>query len=320
MIPFAVFMSCLGVTVASYWLMTRKATAERQLLGARMTEVLGSRALIEAPRVKLRRNDALSEIPGFNRLLLRLRFPNQLRLWVEQAGLRVTVMRLTMFSVIAGMLTGLLLSFFISSLVVKTGAGLIAAAIPFLYVWSKRKKRLHAFLSALPDALDLMSRGLLAGHAFTESLHIVATEMLEPIAGEFGKTYEEQKLGLSYKVALKNLTERIPLLELRLCVTAILIQRETGGNLAEILEKVGTTIRERFKIIEDLKTLTTSSRLSAWVLCALPLVIAIVVSLLNPDYMSVLWRDPRGQKLVYVAIGMQLTGMAIVRKIMRIKI
>jgi len=320
MIPFAVFMSCLGVTVASYWLMTRKATAQRQLLGARMTEVLGSRALVEAPRVRLKRNNALSDMPGFNRLLLRLGFLNKLRFWVEQAGLRVTVMRLAMFSVIAGMLTGLLLSFFITSLVAKILAGLVAAAIPFMYVWHKRKKRLHAFLSALPDALDLMSRGLLAGHAFTESLHIVATEMTEPIAGEFGKTYEEQKLGLSYKLALKNLTERIPLLELRLCVTAILIQRETGGNLAEILEKVGTTIRERFKIIEDLKTLTTSSRLSAWVLCALPMVIAGVVSLLNPDYMSVLWRDSRGQKLVYIALGMQVTGMLIVRKIMRIKI
>jgi tight adherence protein B len=320
MIPFAVFMSCLGVTVASYWLMTRKATAQRQLLGARMTEVLGSRALIEAPKVRLKRNVALSDMPGFNRLLLRLGFLNKLRFWVEQAGVRVTVMRLAMFSVIAGMLTGLLLSFFITSLVVKMLAGLVAAAIPFMYVWHKRKKRLHAFLSTLPDALDLMSRGLLAGHAFTESLHIVATEMTEPIAGEFGKTYEEQKLGLSYKLALKNLTERIPLLELRLCVTAILIQRETGGNLAEILEKVGTTIRERFKIIEDLKTLTTSSRLSAWVLCALPMVIAGVVSLLNPDYMSVLWRDSRGQKLVYIALGMQLTGMLIVRKIMRIKI
>ncbi len=165
-----------------------------------------------------------------------------------------------------------------------------------------------------------MSRGLSAGHAFTESLHMVSSEMPEPIAGEFGKTYEEQNLGLSYKLALRNLTTRIPLLDVRLCVTAILIQRETGGNLAEILEKVGHTIRERFRIMEDLKTLTTSSRMSAWMLCALPLVIALLVNFMSPEYMDPLWNDPRGHRLVYIAAGMQLTGMLIIRSIMKIKI
>jgi tight adherence protein B len=199
-------------------------------------------------------------------------------------------------------------------------AGMVAAALPFVQVWRKPKKRLDAFLALLPDTLELMSRGLSAGHAFTEALHMVSSEMPEPIAGEFGKTYEEQNLGLSYKLALKNLISRVPLLDMRLCVTAILIQRETGGNLAEILEKVGHTIRERFRIIEDLKTLTTSSRMSAWMLCALPLGIALLVNFMNPEYMDPLWSDPRGQNLVYFAAGMQLTGMLIIRKIMRIKI
>jgi tight adherence protein B len=211
-------------------------------------------------------------------------------------------------------------SAFVDSPWLSALAGLAAAALPFAHVWRKRKKRLDAFLSLLPDTLELMSRGLSAGHAFTESLHMVATEMPEPIAGEFGKTYEEQNLGLSYKLALKNMTSRIPLLDLRLCVTAILIQRETGGNLAEILEKVGHTIRERFRIIEDLKTLTTSSRMSAWVLCGLPLFIAVMVNFMNPEYMAPLWNDPRGQKLVYAAATMQIIGMLIIRKIMRIKI
>ena len=162
------------------------------------------------------------------------------------------------------------LSLFAQSWVLAILAGLVAAALPFLHVWRKRKKRMNKFLELLPDTLELMSRGLSAGHAFTESLHMVSSEMPEPISSEFGKTYEEQNLGLSYKLALKNLTTRVPLLDMRLCVTAILIQRETGGNLAEILEKVGHTIRERFRIMEDLKTLTTSSRMSAWMLCALP--------------------------------------------------
>jgi tight adherence protein B len=172
----------------------------------------------------------------------------------------------------------------------------------------------------LPDALDLMSRSLLAGHAFAESMHMVSTEMPDPIATEFRKTYEEQNLGLSLKLALENLTQRIPLLDLRMCITAVLIQRETGGNLAEILEKVAYTIRERFRIMGDLKTLTTSSRLSAWILCGLPIFVALGVSILNPDYMSVLWRDPRGHYLIAAAMILQVTGMLIVRKILDIKI
>jgi tight adherence protein B len=165
-----------------------------------------------------------------------------------------------------------------------------------------------------------MSRGLAAGHAFTEALHMVATEMPEPIATEFRKTYEEQNLGLSLKLALDNLVHRMPLLDLRMCVTAILIQRETGGNLSELLEKVAYTIRERFRIMEDLKTLTLSSRWSAWLLCALPILLGIYMTVMNPDYMEVMLRDSRGHRLLALAAVMQILGMLLVRKIMQIKI
>ncbi len=163
---------------------------------------------------------------------------------------------------------------------------------------AKRKKRLNKFLQLLPDALDLMSRGLSAGHAFTEALQMVASEMPEPISMEFRKTYEEQNLGLSLKLALENLVQRVPLLDLRMCVTAVMIQRETGGNLSELLEKVAYTIRERFRIMEDLKTMTLSSRWSAWLLCALPIFLAVYITFMNPGYMDVMWRDPRGHKLL----------------------
>src|SRR5262249_16155067 len=149
---------------------------------------------------------------------------------------------------------------------------------PFLHVVWKRKKRLHKFLTDLPDTLELMSRALAAGHAFSESLHMVSQEMPDPISTEFRRTYEENNLALSCKLALENLVERIPLIDLRICVTAVLIQRQTGGNLADILEKVANTIRERFRIMEDFKTLTTHSRISAWVLCGVPIFIAIAVS------------------------------------------
>jgi len=172
----------------------------------------------------------------------------------------------------------------------------------------------------LPDALDLMSRGLSAGHAFTEALQMVASEMPEPISSEFRKTYDEQNLGLSLKLALENLIHRVPLLDLRMCVTAIMIQRETGGNLSELLEKVAYTIRERFRIMEDLKTLTLSSRWSAWLLCGLPIFLAVYMTAMNPTYMEVMWRDPRGHNLLFIAAAMQILGMLLVSKIMKIKI
>lgn len=320
MIPIVVFVICVAVTFISYWLMTRKVTTERKRLEERLTGILIQSSDIQDEELQVLRKELLSEIPYLNQLMLRLRAATQLRRMIEQADMNVTVVRLFMFSLIFGMLGGMGVSLFTQSLVWAILAGLAAAALPFIQIWRKRKKRLNEFLSLLPDTLELMSRGLSAGHAFTESLHMVSSEMPEPIAGEFGKAYEEQNLGLSYKLALKNLASRIPLLDMRLCVTAILIQRETGGNLAEILEKVGHTIRERFRIIEDLKTLTTSSRMSAWMLCALPLGIAVMVNFMNPEYLYPLWHDPRGQKLVYLAAAMQLIGMLIIRKIMRIRI
>ncbi len=244
----------------------------------------------------------------------------QLKRMLDQADLHITPSRLVMFSVMAGILAALAVSVLNAWILLMIAAGLIAASLPFVHVWWKRKKRFAAFLEHLPDALDLMSRALTAGHAFSESLQMVSSEMPEPIAGEFRKTYEEQNLGLSLKLALENLTQRIPLLDLRMCVTAVLIQRETGGNLAELLEKVAYTIRERFRIMGDLKTLTTSSRMSAWLLCGLPIFVAIAVTVLNPEYMSVLWKDPRGHWLIATALFMQVTGMLIVRKILNIKI
>jgi tight adherence protein B len=229
-------------------------------------------------------------------------------------------MRLILFSLTAGVLAFLAVSMLSASYLLMGFFAVIATALPFLYIHTKRKKRLKKFLQLLPDALDLMSRGLSAGHAFTEALHMVSTEMPEPIATEFRKTYEEQNLGLSLKLALENLVERVPVLDLRMCVTAVLIQRETGGNLSELLEKVAYTIRERFRIMEDLKTMTLSSRWSAWLLCALPIFLAVYVTFMNPGYMDVMWRDARGNRLLAVAAIMQLLGMLMVQKIMKIRI
>src|SRR6185436_2653339 len=320
LIPFFVFLASLFVVYALYLITSRKSDAKRALLNERLAEAIRSSAHSTDLEVQLAREELLSEIPWVNRSLLKLEITSRLKRIIDQADLNITVMRLVLFSGTAAALGFLAARMITISLGLMILCGLIAGALPFLHVLTKRKKRLKKFLQLLPDALDLMSRGISAGHAFTEALQMVATEMPEPIATEFRKTYDEQNLGLSLKLALENLIQRVPLLDLRMTVTAIMIQRETGGNLSELLEKVAYTIRERFRIMEDLKTLTLSSRWSAWLLCGLPIFMAVYMTAMNPTYMEVMWRDPRGHNLLFIAAVMQILGMLMVNKIMKIKI
>ena len=320
LISFLVFLFGLFLVLGAYLLATVGTDNKRARLRQRLSEALLYSSHTDDIEVVLARSELMSEIPALNRVLLRVQTALQLKRMLDQADLHITPSRLVMFSTMAGILALLAVSVISISMPLIILSGIVAASLPFLHVWWKRKKRFAQFLELLPDALELMSRALSAGHAFSESLHMVAEEMPEPIAGEFRKTYEEQNLGLSLKLALENLMERIPLLDLRMCVTAVLIQKETGGNLSEILEKVAYTIRERFRIMGDLKTLTTSSRLSAWLLCGLPIFVAVAVTFMNPEYMAVLWKDQRGHYLIAAAISMQITGMLIVKKILNIKI
>lgn len=318
--PFFVFIACLFITYALFLLTSRNSDAKRARLNERLAEAIRSSSHSHDAEVQLAREELLSEIPWLNRTLVKIEITGRVKRMIDQADLQITVMRLVLFSLTAGVLAFLAASMLTTNYLVMILFGLIAAVTPFAYIMRTRKKRMNKFLQLLPDALDLMSRGLSAGHAFTESLQMVATEMPEPIASEFRKTYDQQNLGLSLKLALENFIQRMPLLDLRMCVTAVLIQRETGGNLAELLEKVAHTIRERFRIMEDLKTLTLSSRWSAWLLCALPIFLAFYISMMNPGYMDVMWRDPRGHKLIAAAAIMQVLGMLMVQKIMKIKI
>jgi tight adherence protein B len=320
LISFIVFLFALFLVLGAYLAATHSTDAKRKRLQKRVSEALLHSAHTEDLEIILARNELMSEIPIINRTLIRMQTAFQLKRMLDQADLHITPSRLVMFSLMAGMLGGLAASVLTGFIPIMIVSGLATAMIPFVHVVWKRKKRFNQFLESLPDALDLMSRALSAGHAFSEALHMVSAEMPDPIATEFRKTYEEQNLGLSLKLALENLTQRMPLLDLKMCVTAVLIQRETGGNLSEILEKVAYTIRERFRIMGDLKTLTTSSRMSAWLLCALPIFVAITVTVMNPEYMSVLWKDERGHYLIAAAMFMQITGMLIVRKILNIRI
>ena len=320
LIYFFIFLASLFMVYTLYLITSRSSDAKRELLKERLADAIRSSVHSTDEDVQLARQELMSEIPWVNRVLLRLQVTSKLKQVIDQADSHITVMRLVLFSLTAGVLAFLAVIMLSPSYVIAAFFAVIAAALPFLHILSKRKKRLNKFLQLLPDALDLMSRGLSAGHAFTEALQMVASEMPEPISMEFRKTYEEQNLGLSLKLALENLVERVPLLDLRMCVTAVMIQRETGGNLSELLEKVAYTIRERFKIMEDLKTMTLSSRWSAWLLCGLPIFLAVYVTLMNPGYMDVMWRDPRGHWLLAIAAIMQVLGMLMVQKIMKIRI
>ncbi|HKQ78409.1 MAG TPA: type II secretion system F family protein [Blastocatellia bacterium] len=320
MIPFFVFLFCLFTTYATYLIVTRKTAARRARVGQRLADLLAYIPDAEVAPVSLSRDEPMSKMPMLNRWLTDAPSAVRLRRLIDQADLHLTAPRLFKFSAAAGILGTLAVSMITHCPPIMIGAGGAAAAIPLLHVVWKRQRRFDKFLADLPEALDLICRALSAGQGFSEAMNMVSREMSNPIAMEFRRTHEEHNLGLSSKVALENLAQRVPLLDLRLCVTAVQIQRETGGNLAEILEKVSNTIRERFRIMEDLRTLTTQSRMSAWVLCLLPILIAVVMAVANPEYMSVLWRDPRGHKMIAVALGMQLIGMLMVRKIMRIRI
>jgi tight adherence protein B len=320
MIPFFVFLFCLFATYAAYLIVTRRSAARRERVGRRLADLLVYIPDVEDAQFQLAREERMSKFPLLNRWLTDVPIAVHLGRLIDQADLHLTVTRLFKFSALAGVLAILTASMITKAATIVIVAGVGAAALPFLHVFWKRQQRLHKFLADLPEALDMMSRALSSGHGLTEAMNMVTREMADPIAMEFRRTHEEHNLGLSAKLALENLAQRVPLLDLRMCVTAIQIQCETGGNLAEILGKVSNTIRDRFRIMEELRTLTTQSRLSAWVLSLMPILIAGIMTLVNPDYMSALWRDPRGHKMIAVAVSMQVTGMLMVRKIMRIKI
>jgi tight adherence protein B len=198
--------------------------------------------------------------------------------------------------------------------------GLIMFVIPFTWLLHKRWKRLKTFASQLPDALELVGRALRAGHSLAAGMHVVAEEMPLPIADEFNRVYEEQNLGIPIEDALKNMCERVPNLDLRFFVTSVLVQRQTGGDLAEILDKIGYVIRERFRILGQVKALTAEGRLSGVVLIGLPFMLFLIMLHIKYDYIEKLWTHPLGVKMSVAALFMQLLGALVIRKIVNIKV
>jgi tight adherence protein B len=269
---------------------------------------------------ELVRQEILSEIPVLHRIFSAIPAMLRLQLFLRQAGLKMTTATLLLISsvlAVVGSLFGWMSSFSWLMIGLSTlGAGMI----PFLVVAVKRNQRFSKFEELFPDALDLLARAVRAGHAFTTGFELIATEMPEPVAEEFRITYDQQNLGLPLRDALQNLIERVPGGDVRLFVTALQIQRESGGNLAEILDNLSLVIRERFKLYRHIKTTTAEGRLSLYFLMGLPIATGLLMYLTNPDYMTPLIEEPLGHQFLLVAAGLQVVGYFVIRKITSMKV
>ena len=263
-------------------------------------------------------NQPLDDMPGFFETAIG-RFGN-LELLFEQADTSLTVSRLLLTCLILGIAgagAGTALGIHLALMPVLA---LLMAALPVFWLILRRRRRLKAFAVQLPDALEMLARSLRAGQSLASGFNAVATEMSAPIGTEFGRVFEEQNLGVSLEESLEAMGERIPNLDLKFFCTAIILQRQTGGDLAEILDKIGHLIRERFQIWGQVQALTGEGRLSGIILLALPIVLFAVVYQMNPDYVMVLFTDPMGKKMLAGAAVMQVLGALVIKKIVNIKV
>jgi tight adherence protein B len=261
------------------------------------------------------RSEVLSRIPLLHQLLLRLPGIQKLQLFIQQSAMDVTAGMLLTLALLAGWVAFLIVIAFGLPILAGLICGLIACIIPFLVIALKRQRRFLRFEEQFPDALDLLARAVRAGHAFTTGLDLIAKEMPSPLSEEFQRTYEEQNLGLPLRDALENLTSRMPLTDVRIFVTALVIQKESGGNLAEILDNIASVIRERFKLMRQVRVHTAQGRVSMYVLTAIGPIMCIMLYLTSPDYVKTLFTDPLGIKFVIAAIVLQVIGYFVIRKI-----
>lgn len=267
----------------------------------------------------LLRAEVLSSSPLFNQLLLKIPGSSKLQLFVQQSDANMTVGMLLTISLLSGWFVFLLSLLFGGSIVLSLLLGLMVAAIPFVVISVKRQRRLFKFEEQFPDAIDLLGRAVRAGHAFTTGLDLIAKEMPSPVSDEFQRTYEQQNLGLPLRDAFENLMRRIPLIDVRIFVTALMIQRESGGNLAEILDNLSAVIRERFKLMRQIRVYTAQGRLSMYVLVAIPPAMGLMLFFMRPDYIMRLFTDPIGINFLIAGIVLQVIGYFVIRKIIQPK-
>jgi tight adherence protein B len=259
-------------------------------------------------------------LPSFERVIGRTPAGSRLARLIEQAGVRTTPGAVVVTSVLVGAvvaLAGQVLLRVSAALLVTVPLG---AALPSLWLVRRRSQRLKAFEEQFPDALDLVSRAIRAGHSFQTALGMAADELVPPVGSEFRKVFDQQNFGLPLREALEALAVRVPLLDVKFFVTAVTIQRDTGGNLAEILDNLSHVVRERFKIQRQVRVHTAHGRITGFVLLALPPFLAVALSLINPEHMRPLFQERMGQTMLVATIVMQIIGFIWIRRVIRIEV
>ena len=318
LLPIITFALCLLVILGLYWaLIVRPEETKAKSIAGRLNRLDSPRAAALGVATAAAR---LSNVPALEAFLKQhTGFTAAIQQLIIEADLAMTVGVFLLLCVVSagiGWAIGLLvLKLFSAALLLAA----IGAVVPYLYVRRKRTTRLRVFEEQFPEAIDLIARALRAGHAFTTGLGIAAEELPPPVGTEFKRVYDQQNFGMSLPDALRAMGARVPVLDARFFVTAVLTQRESGGNLAEVLNNLSTVMRERFKVKRQIRVVSAHGRLSGWILSLVPPVLATVLFLLQPDYMRVLVDDPVGIRLVMGAVVLQITGTYIISRLVRIE-
>ncbi len=317
-IAFLVFIVVtIAVFVAISLFDERKSQA--RVLRDRLSTVQQSTAEA-APNVALLRDEVLSRIPAFDSFLRRSERVSALQKVLAQGNVDVRAGNFLMLCAVSAILIAVI-AYIAGGNIIFAWVGIVLGFfLPYAYASHMRKKRFQKFEEKFPEAIDTLARAVRAGHAFTTALEMIANEVSEPVAGEFRQLYEEQKFGLPVRDALLNLADRIPLVDVKFFVTAVMLQRETGGNLAEILDNLSYVIRERFKILRQVRVHTAQGRLTMVLLMALPPTVVVVMFVLNRGFIMPLFIDPIGHGLIVAGITMQTLGYFFIRRIIRIQV
>jgi tight adherence protein B len=265
------------------------------------------------------REITFSTIPAFDRFLRTNRVAVGLQVMIQQADLQWTVGRIIFGSLMLVSIGAVLANWWITTGPVAWVLGLVCGALPYGYIRWKRNYRCNKFNQLLPEAIDLMSRGLRAGQALSATVETIAQECEDPVRSEFRRAADEQSYGLPFREAMLNLSRRVPVPDLQFLVTAVLVQKETGGNLAQILDKTSQVIRERVKVAGQIRVRTAQGRLTGIVLCALPFVVFVGLNALNPGYGNILFETAEGRKVMTYAGTMMLIGIFLIRRIVKVR-
>lgn len=299
------------------WNSAKGPEAERV---ARRLRVMSAGGHGDAQSISITKERLLSETPVMQRILLGVPRVGTLDRLIQQSGLSWSVGEFLGMALIAFLIVFFAGSYLAVPLLLRLALAGAAALLPLLYVTRAKRKRLDRIEHQLPDALDLMGRALRAGHAFPTALKMVGDEMNDPLAGEFRIAFDEVNFGIAMQDALMNMATRVPSTDLRYFVIAVLIQRETGGNLSELLTSISAIIRDRIKLMGQVRVLSAEGKASAWVLSLLPFGAAFMIQLTNPKFLAVLYTDPAGRKMLAVAAVMMVLGILVMRKIIRIRV